>query len=59
MDKKEEFHVIHYTFHQDDKNYDVMKSNLRTEYKRLHKFTKVASREREKQFSCHSPHFLK
>ena len=58
MDKKEEFDVIHYTFRQDDKNDDVMKSNLPTEYKRIHKFTKVASGKREKQNSCHSPHFL-
>ena len=36
-----------------------MKSNLPTEYKRMHKFTEVASGEREKQISCHSPHFVR
>ena len=36
----------------------VRKSNLPTEHKRMHKFTEVASGEREKQISCHSPHFL-
>ena len=34
-----------------------MKSNLLPEQKRMHKFTKVASGEREKQISCHSPLF--
>ena len=48
MDKKELFHVIHYTIRQVDENYEVMKSNLPTEDKQMHKFTKVASGEREK-----------
>ena len=41
------------------KSYEVMKSNLPPEHKRMHKFTEVASGEREKQISCHSPHFVK
>ena len=41
------------------KSYEVMKSNLPTEHKRMHKFTEVASGEREKQISCHSPHFVR
>ena len=39
-------------------SYEVVKSNLHAEHKRMHKFTEVASGEREKQISCHSPHFL-
>ena len=39
-------------------SYEVLKSNLPPEHKRMHKFTKVTSKEREKQISCHSPHFL-
>ena len=46
------------TFCQSDKSYEVMKSNLPAEHKRMHKFTEVANGEREKQISCHSPHFL-
>ena len=35
-------------FGQNHKTYEVMKSNLPTEDKRMHKFTKVASGERKK-----------
>ena len=35
-----------------------MKRNLPAEDKWMHKFTEVASGEREKQTSCHSPHIL-
>ena len=55
--KINKFHVTHHTFCQNDKSYEVMKSNLPPEHKRMHKFTKVANGERE-QISCHSPHFL-
>ena len=34
-------------------SYEVLKSNLPPEHKRMHKFTKVTSKEREKQISCH------
>ena len=55
--EKNKFHVTHHTFYQNDKSYEVVKSNLPTEHKRMHKFTEVASGERE-QISCHSSHFL-
>ena len=45
---KNKIHVTHYTFYQNNKSYDVMKSNLPAEDKRMQKFTKVASGEREK-----------
>ena len=32
-----------------------MQSNLHSEHKWTHKFTEVASGERQKQISCHSP----
>ena len=56
--EKNKIDVTHHTFCQNDKSYAVMKSNLPSEYKWMHKFTKVASGKREKQNSCHSPHFL-
>ena len=56
--EKNKFHVTHHTFCQNDKSNVRMKSNLPTEYMRMHKFTEVASGEREKQISCHSSHFL-
>ena len=39
-------------------SYEVLQSNLHAEHKWMHKFTEVASGEREKQISCHSPQFL-
>ena len=56
--EKNKSHVTHHTFYQNDKSYEVVKSNLPTEHKRMHKFTEVANGEREKQISCHSSHFL-
>ena len=41
------------------KSYEVMKSNLPAEHKRMHKSTEVANGEREKEISCHSPHFVR
>ena len=59
MEKEQnKFHVTQHTFCQNDKSYEVVKSNLPTEHKRMHKFTEVANGEREKQISCHSSHFL-
>ena len=56
--EKNKFHVTHHTFGQNDKSNEVMKkSNLHAEHKQMHKFTEEASGEREKQISCHSPHF--
>ena len=43
----------HPTFCQNDKSYEVVKSNLPPEHKRIHKFIEVASGEREKLISCH------
>ena len=56
--EKNKFHVTHHTFCQSDKSYEVVKSNLPAEHKRMHKFTEVANEEREKQISCHSLHFV-
>ena len=47
--EKNKFHVTHHTFCQNDKSYEVMKSNLPTEEKQMHKFTEVASGERERE----------
>ena len=59
MEKEQnKFHITHYTFCQSDKSYEVVKSNLHAEHKRMHKFTEVANGEREKQISCHSLHFV-
>ena len=58
--EKNKLHATHHTFCQNDKNYEVMKSNLPAEDKRMHKFTKVASGQKKtKKTSCHSQHFLK
>ena len=52
--EKNKFHVTHHTFGQNDKSNEVMKkSNLHAEQKQMHKFTEVASEEREKQNSCY------
>ena len=56
--EREKQSSCHHTFYQNDKSYEVMKSNLPPEDKQMHKFIKVASGEREKQILCHSPHFL-
>ena len=56
--EKHKFHVTHHSFCQNDKSYKVVKSNLPTEHKWMHKLTEVASGEREKQISCHSQLFL-
>ena len=44
-ERKNKFQVTHHTFCQNEKSYEVMKSNLPAEEKRMHKFTKVASGE--------------
>ena len=46
--EKNKLHATHHTFCQNDKNYEVMKSNLPAEDKRMHKFTKVASGQKKK-----------
>ena len=56
--EKNKFHVTHHTCQNDIPSYEVLQSNLPPEHKRMHKFTEVANGEREKQISCHSPHFL-
>ena len=43
--EKNKFHVTHHTFCQNDKSYEVMKSNLPPEDKRIHKFTEVTNGE--------------
>ena len=58
MKEKNTFHVTHPTFCQNDKSYEVVKSDLPTEHKWMHKFTEVASGEKQKPISCHSTHFL-
>ena len=63
--EKNKFHVTHHIVCQNDKSYEVVKSklgkvrksNLPTEHKQMHKFTKVVNGGR-KQTSCHSSHFL-
>ena len=57
-ERKTKFMSLTTLFDRMIKSYEVMESNLPPEDKRMHKFTKVASGEREKQISCHSPHFL-
>ena len=49
--EKNKFHVTHHTFCQNDKSYEVLQSNLPPEHKQMHRFTEVASGEREKQIS--------
>ena len=59
MEKEEnKIHDIHTAFCWIDKSDEVEKSNLPAEDKRMHKFTKLASGERDKQNSCLSPQFL-
>ena len=41
------------TFCQNDKSYEVSKTNLPPEHQQMHKFTEVASGERKKQNSCY------
>ena len=52
-EEKNKVHVTDITSRQNDQCCEAVKSNLPTEHKRMHKFTKVASGEREKQSSCH------
>ena len=52
-EEKNKVHVTDITSRQNDKRYEAVKNNLPSEHKRMHKFTKVASGEREKQSSCH------
>ena len=49
--EKNKFHVTHHTFGHNDKSNKVMKNNLRAEHQQMHKFTEVASGEREKSTS--------
>ena len=56
--EKNKIDVTHHNLCQNDKSYKVEKSNLPTKYKWIHKFTEVASGEREKQISWHSQRFL-
>ena len=51
--EKNKVHVTDITSCQNAQCCEAAKSNLQAEYKRMHKFTKVASGEREKQSSCH------
>ena len=48
--EKKKIYVTHHTFWQNDKSYEVLKSNLPTEHKRMHKFRDVANWERKKIF---------
>ena len=52
-EEKNKVHVTDITSCQNAQCYEADKSNLPPEHKRMHKFTKVVSREREKQSSCH------
>ena len=50
--EKNKFHVTQHTLCQTDKSYEALQSNIPPENKRMHKFTKVTSGEKEKQISC-------
>ena len=50
MREKNKFHVTQYTFCQNDKSYEVMKSNLPTEHKRMHKFQQQQVGEEKNKF---------
>ena len=52
-EEKNKVNVTDLTSCQNAKRYEADKSNLPSEHKRMHKFTKVVSSEREKQSSCH------
>ena len=47
MEKKKKIHATNNTFCQKDKSYEVLKTNLQSEHKRMHKFMEVAFGERE------------
>ena len=49
--EKNKIHVTNHTFCQNDKRYEVLKTNLPSEHKQMHKFTEVASGERQKSTS--------
>ena len=49
--EKNKIQVTHHTFGQNDKRYEVVKTNLPPEHQKMHKFTEVASGEREKSTS--------
>ena len=53
QEEKNKVHVTDRTSCQNDQCCEAVKSNLPPEHKRMHKFTEVVSREREKQSSCH------
>ena len=50
--EKKKAHVTDCKLYQNDKHSEAEESGLPPEDKRMHKFTKVASGEREKQSSC-------
>ena len=52
-EEKNKGHVTDITSCQNDQCCETDKSNLPTEQKKMQKFTKVVSEEREKQSSCH------
>ena len=52
-EEKNKVNVTDITSCQNPQCCEADKSNLRAEYKRMHKFTKVSSGGREKQSSCH------
>ena len=49
--RKTKVHVTDVTSGQNDKRYEAVKSNLPSEHKSMHKFTKVVSEEKESL--CH------
>ena len=49
--EKNKIHATNNTFCQNDKRYEILKTNLPSEHKRMHKFTEVASGEREESTS--------
>ena len=52
--EKNKIHVTHHTSCQNDKSNEVLKTNLPSEHKRMHKFTEVASGEREMYITSHT-----
>ena len=52
-EEKNKVNVTHITSCQNAQCCEAVKSNLPPEDKRMHKFTKVVGREREKQSPCH------
>ena len=57
-EEKNKVNVTDITSCQNGQCCEADKSNLHAEHKRMHKFTKVVSEEREKQSSCHCSYVL-